>query len=239
MALCRCSGPRWSGWSMNLWGPHQYAGASVILRGPQYGMTLSYRRLSVGFVQSWYGASSLTFLFIYLYFLYFEIGAPPKKYWTKSDEFSGFDTGTWGPQKVRTPPWGIPGYATDGIPDKLLSFYCSLLFMWSSLFMIFIIYFQSGNGTGKSETKPIVAYLQTKWILRTFTESCNDLKRLLLHGFHAGITVRIKAHSESVLTFSPVTMFCALFRDLNGLRNIFMQLFSPRAMCNIGYLSSL
>ena len=58
---------------MNLWGPHQYAGSSVSLRGPQYDMTLSRRRLSVGLFQSWHGPPSLTFLIIYLFVYLFVI----------------------------------------------------------------------------------------------------------------------------------------------------------------------
>ena len=44
-------------------GLYQYAGSSVSPRGPQYGMTLSRRRLTVGFFQSWHGLRSLTFFF--------------------------------------------------------------------------------------------------------------------------------------------------------------------------------
>ena len=47
--------------------------------GPQYSMTVSRRRLSVGFFQSWHWPQLLHFyLFNYFYF-YFEFGAPPKK----------------------------------------------------------------------------------------------------------------------------------------------------------------
>ena len=83
---------------MNLWGPHQYPESSVSLRGLQYGKTLSRRRCSVGFFQSWHGPSSLTF------FLNFEFGAPPKNSEPNPISFQFLTQGTWAPQKVGTPP---------------------------------------------------------------------------------------------------------------------------------------
>ena len=60
---------------ISMLGPH----SSVSLRGPQYGMVLNRRRLSVGFFEFWHRPPTQTVLFIYFFlFCIMNLGPHPK-----------------------------------------------------------------------------------------------------------------------------------------------------------------
>ena len=92
-------------------------GALISTQGPQSvcgALSMAWLFVVVGSQSGSFSPDSLTF--------FLNLGPLPKNSGPNPMSFQFLTRGTWGPQKVRTPPWGNPRYATGPNQVQILSF---------------------------------------------------------------------------------------------------------------------